>query len=257
MAGRFHHVILPISRGSLYRSARGTRRCVPKGKRRLQWVRARRESLFRPSDPLLPVDRAPVRNSALALVLERRSVEPSACPLIADALSRPFHFFASSSATLADKTGSDPLVFRRATCPRTTAGEKARSPTRSGAARRSRGARRARSTSSYHDASFCHAPVSRYRRSHLPPVRRFVVSSHRPFAHRCAWSEPTRARITIGDARETRAGARKGRVWSGGSRRRSRAGSGDAGESPLFSPLVVSPFSPLSCVPSPRKEVSW
>ena len=133
-------------------------------------------------------------------------------PLIADALSRPFHFPAPSSAALADKTGSDPPIFRRATCPRTTAGEKARSPTRSGAARRSRGARRARSTSSHHGASFCHAPVSRYRRSHLPPVRRFVVSSRLLFAHRCARSEPTRARIAIGDARETRARARKGRV---------------------------------------------
>ena len=133
-------------------------------------------------------------------------------PLIAGALSRPFHFPAPSSAALADKTGSGPPIFRRATCPRTTAGEKARSPTRSGAARRSRGARRARSTSSHHGASFCHAPVSRYRRSHLPPVRRFVVSSRLLFAHRCARSEPTRARIAIGDARETRARARKGRV---------------------------------------------
>ena len=133
-------------------------------------------------------------------------------PLIAGALSRPFHFPAPSSAALADKTGADPPIFRRATCPRTTAGEKARSPTRSGAARRSRGARRARSTSSHHGASFCHAPVSRYRRSHLPPVRRFVVSSRLLFAHRCARSEPTRARIAIGDARETRARARKGRV---------------------------------------------
>ena len=101
---------------------------------------------------------------------------------------------------------------RRRSCLGRLLGEKTRSPARPGAARRSRGARRARSTSSRQGASHCRAPVGRCRRVLDPPPVRAVVVSRLLFARRSARSGPVSS--SHRDGRRPR-GAGAGAVWVG------------------------------------------